>query len=418
MKTLVRAACLVGAALIAPGMVAAQDVAITNARIIVGSGQVIDSGTIIVKGGKIVSVTADPAPASPKPSGGGGPTQGLRIIDAKGMSAMPGFIDGHKHVNNYNADQMKSLIEAGYTTVLAGGGPAEQNLALRDRIEKGEIGPRIIPSGQINLRQTPAEARAAVQALAAKGVKHTGEIGLTPEPAPPQSEIEVLKAIVDEAKKAGVQVNVHAVSSPAMVAAIDAGVTRLVHLPNKDFTAYEQAERVAQTGSIVAGLIAFGAPNVDTLSSAPAAVQWPKDNTTRFRDGKPWPEAIAGANRDPKGRALGTEAGYTIVNARRIWDADPNHQTISYSTDQNAADLVVLEHELKSFSLMFSMADIHRIIGPNAARYVGMADQIGTLEPGKLADIILIDGNPTLNIYEMLKTKVVLKEGKVVVDKR
>jgi len=407
MKRLLRAACLAGVSLAAPGVVAAQDVAITNARIIVGSGQVIDSGTIIVKGGKIVSV-----------SPGAAPTQGLRTIDAKGMSAMPGFIDGHKHVNNYNAEQMKSLIEAGYTTVLAGGGPAEQNVALRDRIEKGEIGPRVIPSGQINLRQTPAEARAAVQALAAKGVKHTGEIGLTPEPAPPQSEIEVLKAIVDEAKKAGVQVNVHAVSSPAMAAAVDAGVTRLVHLPNKDFTTYEQAERVAQTGSIVAGLIAFGAPNIDTLSAGPAAVQWPKDNTTRFRDGKPWPEAIAGANRDPKGRALGTEAGYTIVNARRIWDADPNHQTISYSTDQNAADLVVLEHELKSFSLMFSMADIHKIIGPNAARYVGMADQIGTLEPGKLADIILIDGNPTLNIYEMLKTKVVLKEGKVVVDKR
>ena len=407
MKRLLTAACLVAGVLMAPGLAAAQDVAITNARIIVGSGQVIDSGTIIVKGGKIASV-----------SPGATPTQGLRIIDAKGMSAMPGFIDGHKHVNNYNAEQMKSLIEAGYTTVLAGGGPAEQNLSLRNRIEKGEVGPRVIASGQINLRQTPAEARAAVQALAALGVKHTGEIGLTPEPAPPQSEIEVLKAIVDEAKKAGVQVNVHAVSSPAMVAAIDAGVTRLVHLPNKDFTAYEQAERVAQTGSIVAGLIAFGAPNVDTLSAAPAAVQWPKDNTTRFRDGKPWPEAIAGANRDPKGRALGTEAGYTIVNARRIWDADPNHQTISYSTDQNAADLVVLEHELKSFSLMFSMADIHRIIGPNAARYVGMADQIGTLEAGKLADIILIDGNPTLNIYEMLKTKVVLKEGKVVVDKR
>ncbi len=407
MKAVLRAACLVGALLIAPGVSAAQDVAITNARIIVGSGQVINSGTIIVKGGKIVSVAAGAAPA-----------QGLRVIDAKGMSAMPGFIDGHKHVNTYNAEQMKSLIEAGYTTVLAGGGPAEQNLALRDRIEKGEVGPRVIPSGQINLRQTPAEARAAVQALAAKGVKHTGEIGLTPEPAPPQSEIEVLKAIVDEAKKVGVQVNVHAVSSPAMVAAIDAGVTRLVHLPNKDFSTYEQAERVAQTGSIVAGLIAFGAPNIDTLSPAPAAVQWPKDNTTRFRDGKPWPEAIAGANRDPKGRPLGTEAGYTIVNARRIWDADPNHQTISYSTDQNATDLVVLEHELKSFSLMFSMADIHKIIGPNAARYVGMADQIGTLEPGKFADILLIDGNPTLNIYEMLKTKVVLKEGKVVVDKR
>ena len=42
-----------------------------------------------------------------------------------------------------------------------------------------------------------------------------------------------------------------------------------------------------------------------------------------------------------------------MVNARRIRDGDPTHQSISYSTDQNAADLVVLEHELKSYSVMF-----------------------------------------------------------------
>jgi imidazolonepropionase-like amidohydrolase len=394
---------------LAPSVTMAQDVAITNARIIVGSGQVIDSGTIVVRGGRIVSVSA-----------GAGNTQGLKVIDAKGMSAMPGFIDGHKHINtgpNEKA-QMQSLLEAGYTTILSGGGPGDGNITLRDKIDKGEInGPRIIPSERVNLRSTPAEARAAIQAMAAKGIKHTGEIGLTPEPAPPQSEIEVLKAIVDEAAKAGVQVNVHAVSTPAMVAAIDAGVRRLVHLPNKDWTSYEAAAKVGSTNSIVAGLIAFGAPIIDRESPAPAPVVFARDNTTRFRDGKPWPEAIAGANREPGGKATGTEAGYTIVNARRIWDGS-NGRGISYSTDQNYADLVVLEHELKSFSIVFSMPDIFRIIGLNAAEYVGMADRIGTLEAGKLADIILIDGNPTLNIYEMLKTKVILKEGKVVVDKR
>jgi imidazolonepropionase-like amidohydrolase len=405
-------ACLAAAAagLSAAGSAAAQDVAIANVRVIVGTGPVIESGAIIVRGGKIASIAT-----------GSANTQGLRVIDGKGMTAMPGFIDCHKHVNPgpSEKEQMQSILEAGYTTVLAGGGMADNNIMLRDHIESGTInGPRIIPSGTVSLRQTPAEARAAVQALAAKGIEHTGEIGLTPEPAPPQAEIEVLKAIIDEAAKVGVQVNVHAVSTPAMVAAIDAGARRLVHLPNKDWTSYEAAEKVVQTGSIVSGLIAFGAPIIDRDSPAPAAVVFPRDNTTRFRDGKAWPEAIAGANRDPKGRATGTEGGYTIINARRIWDADPNHATISFSTDQNYADLVVLEHELKSFSIVFSMQDIFKLMGPNSARFVGMADQIGTLEPGKLADIILLDGNPTLNVYEMLKTRVVLKEGKVVVDKR
>jgi imidazolonepropionase-like amidohydrolase len=404
-------AAVLAIGLLLPLSASAQNVAITNVRIVVGSGQVIDPGTIVVRDGKIATVTGATVQIP----------QGMPVIDAKGMSAMPGFIDGHKHLVDGPTGKawMQSLLEAGYTTVLIGGGPAEANLALAKKIEAGEYnGPRVIPSGTVALRQTTVEARAAVQALAKLGVKHTGEIALTPEPAPPQAEIETLKAIVDEAKKVGVQVNVHAVSSPAMVAAIDAGVTRLVHLPNKDWTSYEQADAVARSGAIVAGLIAFGAPNVDTLSQGAAPVQWPKDNTARFRDGKAWPEAIAGANRDAKGRATGTEGGYTIVNARRIWDADPSHATISYSTDQNADDLVVLEHELKSFSIVFSMADIHRIIGPNAARFVGMADQIGTLEAGKLADILLLDGDPTKNIYEMLKTKVVLKEGKIVVDKR
>ncbi len=67
---------------------------------------------------------------------------------------------------------MQSLLEAGYTTVLSGGGPGDGNLTLRDHIESGMInGPRVIPSERINLKGTPEEARAAIRAMAAKGIK-------------------------------------------------------------------------------------------------------------------------------------------------------------------------------------------------------------------------------------------------------
>ena len=67
---------------------------------------------------------------------------------------------------------------------------------------------------------------------------------------------------------------------------------------------------------------------------------------------------------------------------------------------------------------MFSMKDIIKMMGPNTASYIQMGDQLGTLEPGKLADIILLDGNPLEGYWNMLKTKVVVKGGVVVVDKR
>lgn len=386
----------------------AQDVAITNARIIVGNGTVISSGTIIVRGGKIVSAGAGTAN-----------TQGLKVIDAKGMSAMPGFIDAHKHINTGPNEKsyMQSILEAGYTTVLAGGGPGDGTIALRDHIESGMInGPRVIPSERLDIRKSPEEVRAAIRAMAAKGIQQTGEIALgVPAPDPTPRDLESLKAAVDEGAKAGVQVNVHSVTTATTLMGLDAGVRRFVHLSERDWTSHEEAARLAASGSIVAGLDAFGAPIIDRYSGPEAPVQFPKDNTPRARDGKPWPEAIPAAVRDATGKATGTEGAYTILNARTLWDA--GHATVAFSTDQNYADLVVLEHELKSFSIMFSMQDIFQIMGPNTAAYVGMGDQIGTLEPGKLADIILLSGNPLENIYGLLTTKVVIKGGKVVVDK-
>jgi len=383
-------------AVVMPGALAslsAQDLTISNARIIGVNGAVMERGSIVVRAGKIVSVS----PGAPSAVSG-------RTIDAKGMSAMPGFIDAHRHINtgpNEKA-QMQALLEAGYTTVLSGGGPAEGNITLRDHIDKGLInGPRIIPSGSLRLNNnTPETARAEVRKMAGMGIKFTGEIALTPVPGPSEKEIETLKAIVDEAKKVGVMVQVHAVSSRAMVAAVDAGVPLLVHLPNKDWVSKEDAKKVAAAGVKVLGTVAFGSPVFGVFAD---------DNKARFRDGKPWPEGIV------DGVRLGEEAGYMPVNARTIWDAGV---TLGYCTDTTYDPKAGLDHELKMLNVMFSMQDLIKMMGPNTASYIQMSDQLGTLEAGKLADIILIDGDPLEGYWNWLKTKVVIKGGVVVVDKR
>jgi imidazolonepropionase-like amidohydrolase len=369
----------------------AQDIAITNARIVVGNGSVINSGTVVVRAGKIVSVSA------------GGAAQGLKTIDAKGMTAMPGFIDAHRHINtgpNEKA-QMQALLEAGYTTILSGGGPADGNITLRDHIEKGVInGPRIIPSGRIALRgNTPEMARAEVRKLAEMGVKFTGEIALTPVPGPSDQEVEVLRAVVDEGRKAGVFVQVHSVSSPALVAGIDAGVKLFVHLPNKNFVSREEGKKLADAGAKILTTTGFGPPVFGVFAD---------DNKPRFRDGKPWPEGIV------DGVRLGEEAGYAMVNARTAWDQGA---VVGYCTDTTYDPLAGLNQELKVLNVMFSMQDIIRLMGPNTASYIQMADQLGTLEPGKIADITIVDGNPLEGYWNMLRTKMVLKGGVVVVDK-
>ena len=378
----------------------AQDATVINARIMIANGVVFESGAIVVRGGKIVEVT----PGAPSQKVG-------TVIDARGMTAVPGFLDAHKHINTgpLEKQQMAELIEAGFTTVLSGGGPGDGNIVLRDKIDKGELnGPRVLPSERLNLRGTPEEARAAIRAMAAQGIRHTGEIAITPEPFTPFAELDLLRAAVDEGAKAGVQINVHAVSTPAMVAATQAGVRRQVHLPNKDFMGFDDADAIVKPGTIVLELVSFGAPVIDVFA---------KDNLPRFRTGLAWPETIAGANRDEKGRALGTEGAYTLINARRIWDASGG-TALGYGSDQNFPVKDVLEHQLKSLMVMFSAQDVLRILGPNTAAYLNMQDEVGTLEPGKRADIVLLDGNPLVDFHDFLKTKVVLKAGRVVVDKR
>jgi imidazolonepropionase-like amidohydrolase len=371
----------------------AQDLTITNVRVVATPDAVLNQGSIVVRGGRIVSI----APGVP-------PSIAGSAIDGKGMTAIAGFIDAHRHVNtgpNEKA-QMQALLDAGYTTILSGGGPAEGNITLRDHIDQGVIkGPRIIPTGRLNLQtSTTDQIRAEVRRLAALGIKFIGEQNLTPKPGPTAKEMENLRAAVDESRKVNVWIQIHAVSPQSMMAAVDAGVVKLVHTPHFGWMSFDDAKKVAAAGVKQLSTIGFGVPVFGVFAD---------DNKPRFRDGGDWPDKIL----DGDGR--GQEAGYKAVNARTSWDAGIIY---GYGTDTNYDPKAGLEHELKSLNLMFSIRDILKLMGPNTASYIEMSNDLGTLEAGKLADIVLLAGTRFDGYWNFLNPKVVIKGGVVVSDQR
>jgi imidazolonepropionase-like amidohydrolase len=377
---------------------AAQNLVITNARVIVGNGTVIERGSVAVRNGRIASVGTGAADA-----------QGAQVIDARGMTVMPGFIDGHRHIIGGNADRwfteqaevrMREFLEAGYTTLMSGGGPVPGIVQLKERIEKGQLkGPRIITSGRADpdLFKSEAEARAGVQRLAKAGVEI---VKARIDPPAEASQVAMLAVVVDEAKKHKLDVMVHAVSPKAMVAAVKAGAQKLVHTPHFGWLTEEDARLVRDAGVEVLSCAGFGVPVFGVFN---------QENTPTFRDGKPWPEGII------EGQGRGREAGEKAVNARTLWDAGVIY---GYGTDTGYHPKEGLAHELKTLNLMFSPQDLVKLMGPNTAAFLDQSQDLGTLEPGKLADIVILDGNPLEGYWNLLNARVVIKGGEVMVDKR
>lgn len=307
-----------------------QDLVITNARVIVGNGATLTAGSVVVRGGRIESVGATLPAGAP----------GTRL-DARGLTVMPGFIDAHRHIINGNEEQwfkdqasarMREFLAAGYTTLMSGGGPVPGIIRLKERVESGQIvGPRIITSGRVDPPnfKTAEAARAQVQAMAKAGVEII-KARIDPGVDAVAQQRGTLAAITDEARKFKLGVMVHAVSVPAMLAAVEAGATKLVHTPHGSWLSEADAKKVAAAGIPMLSTAGFGLPVFGVFNT---------NNVPTFRDGSPWPSGIL----DGQGR--GREAGEKAVNGRTLWDAGVVY---GFGTDTGYLPREGLKHEGRS----------------------------------------------------------------------
>jgi imidazolonepropionase-like amidohydrolase len=385
---------------------AAQNVVIANARIIVGDGQVIEKGSVVVKDGKIASVT----PGAPS-----GAASGSIRINGAGMTVMAGFIDVHRHLiygapdryfTEQAVDRMRELLEAGFTTVQAGGDDNAAILELKHRIERGEIkGPRILAADRIvtGRMNSDDEVRNAVRAAKAAGYDSIAEViyPFNPPPAPPtEKETHNLAVALEEGAKIGIPVQIHAVSPANMVAAVSIGGKKLIHTPHFEWVTEAQADDVKASGAMVSSCTGFGPPVFDVFNH---------DNKPTFRDGKPWPQGVI------SNEGQGREGGLLPINGRTLFD----HGVVyAYCTDTNFNATAALNQELKTLNVAFSTLDIIKIMGPDSAEFIDRGKDLGTVQPGKIADLVLLGGNPLVGYWNFMTTEVVIEGGSVVLDKR
>jgi imidazolonepropionase-like amidohydrolase len=388
--------------------------------------QVLTEMSIVVEGGKITDLQKGYISAA----------AGDKVIDLKNRTVMPGLIDCHVHMEDQSSPRAqierftlneadiafnstvyaKTTLLAGWTTVRDVGGSGV-NISLRNAINRGiVIGPRIFTSGKViastgghadptvgfaedlsvEPRVTEAVANgrdACIKAVrqqykeGADLIKITasgGVLSLEKDGTGPQFSEEEIRAIVETAKDYGMSVAAHCHGAESMKRAIRAGVTSIEHGTLMDDEAITLFKKY---GTYYVPTIIAGKSVSDSASKHPG--YFPERIAAKaIAIGPIIQGTFAKAYKAGVKIAFGTDAG--------VYAHGKNWMEFIYMTE---AGMPALE-AIKCATV-------------NAADLIGVSDKVGSIEKGKLADIVAVDGDPTQDIHAMGNMKFVMKEGVV-----
>lgn len=397
---------------VAPGTNAPKGIIlIRNARLFDGTGAEVRTVDIVIEGDRVVRIAAQAkAP------------QGAEVIDAQGRTVMPGLIDLHTHLTYVQsfglpaptsdesqagaairgAERLRYFAESGITSVRDVASHGMAPFLLKNEVAAGNIpGPRIFAAGQLIVgegghgtegmgsRTAPDYPDAAVREASGpedwrKAVRTNFKRGADLIKLASHFSQDEVNAAVDEAHKLGLRVTVDSESIYTRMA-VEAGVDSVEHpLPRTD----ETVALMAKKG----------------IASVPTFVPYQYIN------------------------AMG---GYYGSTSRRFTISDASMFAMGAKLKSSGVklgvgtDLVVDWHrhlpeayiqELRNFRrLGYSAPEALIAATRTNAEILGMDDRLGTLQPGKLADLIIVGGKPDQNLEDLKKVQLVIVGGRIVV---
>lgn len=383
----------------------------------VKTGKTLDNINVVIENDRISSVSQGTPPA------------GAKVINLHNATLLPGFIDAHTHLTfepNFGYQELgvsipkealigarnaRVTLEAGFTTVRNVGARGYTDVALRDSINEGLVpGPRMLVSGpplsitgghcDQNLLPYEFHATADGTADGVEAVQHKvrevikygadvikvcatgGVLSKGDDPQASQYSLEELKAIVADAHRLGRKVAAHAHGAQGIAWAAEAGVDSIEHGSYID----ENGIRIMKE---------HGTYLVPTQYLA----DWMRDNAARI--GLP---------------AMYAEKMKTVTAAMRqnVTKAIKAGVKIALGTDAAVYPHGLNAHEFEVYTRL-GLTPLQSIqTGTvNAADLLGWSDRVGSLEPGKFADIVAVEGDPLKDITLLQRPSFVMKGGVV-----
>ncbi|GAA4018007.1 amidohydrolase family protein [Hymenobacter fastidiosus] len=381
--------------------------------------------TVVIENGRVTAVQAGYA------TGGAAD----KVIDLQNRTVLPGLIDCHVHLEGETSKDnflqeftqnpadvaftalgyARKTLLAGFTTVRDLGGSGV-NVALRNAINRGQVvGPRIftvgkaisgtgghmdptngyrrdlmgVPGPAEGVANGPDQCRQAVREQYKRGadlikIASTGGVlSVAKDGSSAQMTEEEIKAVVETARDLGLKVACHAHGAEGMKRAIRAGVASIEHGTLMD----------AETMTLMKKYGTWYVPTITAGKSVADSAKIPNY----------YPPLVT-----PKALAIGPKLQATFGRAYKAG------VKIAFGTDAS-----VYRHGVNALEFQYMVEagmpayEALRAATVAAAELLGQTDNLGTLEPGKLADLVAVDGDPTQDITTMQRVRFVMKQGVV-----